>query len=219
MQPPDSKSRATPQPPMHVLVPVDAAETPTEAAIAGLYLASASGALVTLLYVHERDATVAPSTQLDALSNLQSVLMAPAEASEFAPAYPDPRRAESQRALGLLWRRLQSICPDGVQLRAAWRQGDPLAETAGFIDEAGVDVVVVLAPSFCKSRAMRRLARALPHRCSCQLQTVFPPRASHPRAAATGGAWLRRLVAACRRLWSPAVAPPSAPPAPAPTRR
>lgn len=188
-------------PPTHVLVPVhpDEPSASGTAARAALHLAAGGGALVTLLYVHDRGGALEASAQLDALSNLHQIMMAPPMTNHAAPAFADLRRGKALAALSSQWSELTSLCPQGVQLRAAWRAGDPVAETVAFIDEAGVDIVVAPAPSSCRGGALRRLARVLPHSCSCQVQTVFPPRAVAPKRRDFLGA--RLLSTFWKQFW------------------
>lgn len=183
-----------------MLVPTGPDETSTAAAVAAIQLAAGAGALVTLLYVHDRRARFEATVELDAVANLHQVMMAPPEANQFAPAFPDRLRGQALKGLSAQCQELEAICPEGVQLRAVWRQGDPLQETLTFIEETGVDVVVALAAATCKSAAMRRLVRTLPHYCPCPLQTVFPPCTPVRSFDWFRRAWNRCLSAASKRV-------------------
>jgi hypothetical protein len=172
--------------PNHVLVPVHPDEP-------------SASAMVTLLYVHDRRGKLEASAQLDAISNLHHIMMAPPGVDGIVPAFDDSRRAMALESLSGQWAELASMCPEGVQLRATWRQGAPLAESLAFIEEAGVDVVVVPAESACQGPAFRRLARTLPHSCSCQALTIFPPRPSTTKRRDSQGT--RSLRALWKQVW------------------
>ena len=166
----------------HVLVPVDPDDIAQTAQLAAMQLAANDGALVTLLYVHDRPTRTKPETGLDALSNLHDVMLAPPQESQIAPVYPDPTRERSIHRLREIREGLIRHGFDESQVRVAFRYGDPKDETASFIEEAGVDVVFIQSPATSESASLRRLAHELQHDCPCQLQIVHPARRKSPAA-------------------------------------
>jgi nucleotide-binding universal stress UspA family protein len=181
----------------HVLVPVDVEDDSRAAALAAIHLASGSGALVTLLAVREPEVKLTPSAQLDAFDNLHRVLTAPAGARQFAPAFPAADQEWTLRQLRTLRDRLAAQSPDHLQIRVVCREGEPLDEVRAFVEEAGVDVVVVEAPATCRSSVLRRLARGLQNRCPCHVHTIHPPRPAAETLGEVCGRWWRSLAARC----------------------
>jgi hypothetical protein len=167
----------------HVLVPVDPHDDTQAAQLAALQLAQGAGALVTLLYVHNPLARIETSNDIDAIRNLHAVMSAAPEDGLPVPVYSDNGRQESIGSLSHLRAWLAAIAPEGLQVRVVCRCGDALDETLSFIEEAGVDVVLIQSPADCKSPSLRRLARSLQQHCSCQLQIVHPPRRGAPASS------------------------------------
>jgi hypothetical protein len=182
-----------------VLVPVDVEDDSRAAAMAGIHLASGSGALVTLLAVHEAEVTLTASAQLDAFDNLHRVLTAPLGSRQCAPAFPAADRERTLRQLRALRDRLAAQSPDHLQIRVVCREGDALDETRAFVEESGVDVVVVESPSTCRSTVLRPLARGLQIRCACHVHTIHPPWAARDSFATPLVCWWQRIVARWRR--------------------
>jgi nucleotide-binding universal stress UspA family protein len=181
----------------HVLVPVDVEGESRAAAIAAIHLASGSGALITLLAVREPEVKFTPSAQLDAFDNLHRVLAAPPGARQFAPAFPAANREWTLRQLRTLRDRLAAQCPEHLQIRVVCREGEPIDEVRAFVEEAGVDVVVVEAPSTCRSAVLRPLARGLQNRCPCHVHTIHPPRPAAESLVEVCGRWWRELAVRC----------------------
>lgn len=188
---------------MHILVPIDPGDLSRAAPLAALQLASGAGALVTLLHVHDRCPEFTPTVQLDALSNLQLVLQAPPHVVECAPVFPDNQRRLSLQRLRALGRELESSRPEEVRLSLAWRQGNPLAETLAYVEESGVDVVVLPAPAACRSPMLRRFARELPPRCTCEVHIVHPSRSARGERSVPGAAAWRRFLQRWTPFWRP----------------
>lgn len=179
----------------HILVPVVVDDESRDAQLAALQLATGAGALVTLLYVHERYADVRATAQLDAIENLHQVLLAPPGVSHAAPAYPDHDWRPALRRLLAMRDELSLKALEGLDVRVACRRGDPARETRSFIDEMGVDVVIAPSPDATRSKTMRRLTRQLQQHCSCRLHIVHPPRTAAPTLASTCRAWWDSLAA------------------------
>jgi hypothetical protein len=181
----------------HVLVPVDVEDDSRASALAGVHLASGSGALITLLAVREPEVKFIPSAQLDAFDNLHRVLAAPPGARQFAPAFPAADREWTLRRLRTLRDKLAAQSPDHLQIRVVCREGEALEETRAFIEEAGVDVVVVEAPATCRSAVLRPLARGLQSRCACHVHAIHPPRPARESLAEVCARWWRALAVRC----------------------
>lgn len=166
----------------HVLVPVDPNDKSQWAQDAALNLALGSGALITLMHVRECPRPIAAGGHLDAVSSLHEVMMLPAHDNAYIPAHREERRHALLPQLQAMQAALAAEIPDHVQIRVVCREGDAVAEVRAYIDEAGVDVVVVQSPQACKSPLLRRITRALEQRCSCQVQIVCPPNRIHVSA-------------------------------------
>lgn len=184
----------------HVLVLVDPYEESQVAPLAAMRLAAGSGALVTLLYVRERIARFQATSQLSAIENLHQVLMAPPEDDQIAPVYPEQDRRPSMKRLRAMQSQLSLVGPEDLQIRVVFRRGDPVEETIGFINESGVDVVMVESPATCKSSSVRQLARDMQRHCTCQLQIVHPPRTKPTGPTAIFLGWWGSIVGRYRKL-------------------
>ena len=173
----------------HVLVPVDPNDGLQASQLAALQLASGMGAMVTLLYVHERYVRLKVTSELDALSNLHAVLSAPPEENQAAPVHADQDKRPALKRLQEMRDQLALVGPDDTDIRVAFRSGDPRREIDDFINETGVDVVMVQSPAACTSKMLRRIARMLQKRCPCQLQIVYPPHRPRPTLRSQLQSW------------------------------
>jgi hypothetical protein len=198
----------------HILAPVEPAGALPLGPRLAMQLASGSGALVTLLYVEPQAAALPRRDQLDALTHLHDVTGLAPQSAAFAPVHAGEPPGPVIRKLRAYREELAALAPDNVEIRLAWRRGDLLDETLAFIDEAGVDVVVIDAPERRASAAIRWLQVELLRRRPCHVLTAHSPRAA---AAAepcmeSAGRW-RRLVErwrrALRRHWSGSTSPVS----------
>ena len=198
------------QPITHVLVPVDPQDDSQAAQLAALHLACGTNALVTLLHVQERHDRILVTAQLDALSNLHQIMRAPPEDNPITPVYPDTDSRKSIRSLRKVRNKLVAISPDDLQIRVACRRGDPVVETEAFINEAGVDVVMVESPATCKSSSLRRLARGLQQHCSCQLHIVHPPHTKSELPGQMIRAWWKSIASRWQKMGR-TIAPSSKP--------
>ena len=143
----------------HILVPVDSDDDTRAAQLAAMRLAAGDGAMVTLLYVHDRHARMRSEAGIDSIANLHQVMSASPQDFLMTPVYPDHKKQQSLQHLRETREHLSLRGFDESLIRTAFRCGDATEETAKFIDEAGVDVVLIQSPGSLKSPILRRLAR------------------------------------------------------------
>lgn len=194
----------------HVLVPVDPNDGLQASQLAALQLASGMGAMVTLLYVHERYVRLKVTSELDALSNLHAVLSAPPEENQAAPVHADPDKRPALKRLQEMRDQLALVGPEDMNIRVAFRSGDPRQEIDDFINETGVDVVIVQSPAACASKMLRRISRMLQQSCPCQLQIVHPPNCPRPTLRSQFHSWWKSWRMP-RREFDPLTKPPILP--------
>jgi hypothetical protein len=183
----------------HVLVIVDPDDESLATPLAAIQLTSGTGALVTLLHVDQRQARVKATAQLDAIANLHEVLLAPPDETIVAPVYSDDSRRQAVERLRVLREKLVAFGPDDLQIRVVCRRGDGVAETLAFVEEAGVDVVFVPAPSICNCPALRRLSSGLRESCPCLLQVVYPAHAHRVQRNSAARRWWNAMLSRWRK--------------------
>jgi hypothetical protein len=189
------------EPLTHILAPVELSDAPGPGPQLAMQLASGAGSLVTLLYVDGRPESLQASGQLDAIACLHQVTLLPPRPSSYAPAFPLEPRTRALQRLHALREELAVRWPD-VDVRVVWRRGDVVTESLAFIDEAGVDLVVVDASLRRAAGAMRELQLELLRRRPCHLLTAHSPQAVAGRASLWSRARWRSLL----RRWRAALA-------------
>ena len=129
----------------HILVPTAFGPSSRAARELALAIARRSGALVTLMHVAQSSAEPrSVATGMDALGNLHATLWLSQTEASHTPVY---RRAS---ALGVAPDHLEAFRAEvpqerreSLDLRTVWRVGKVVEQIVDFVNEAGVDIIVL----------------------------------------------------------------------------